>query len=170
MIFNELNHTQCKTYLVGCEKEKVAIIIDPVQEKIDRYLAMLAYHGLTLSYVTDTHTHADHRSACSELKSLTGSKIIRHQQSPQPNVDIHVDEGDKIKIGELSLNVIHTPGHTPDSISYYVEDRVMTGDVILIGREIPRKNAHAGAGRQAHTPSCLTMPLMFTTAFVAYYP
>ena len=133
MIFTELNRMQCKSYLIGCEQDKKAIIIDPVQEKVDRYLAMLAYHDLKLEYVADTHTHADHRSACVMLKSLIGCKIMRHQLSPQPNVDVHVDNGDTIAVGEVEIKVLHTPGHTPDSVSFYVDNRVLTGDVLLIG-------------------------------------
>ena len=133
MIFTELNCIQCKTYLIGCLQNKTAIIIDPIKEKVDRYLAILAYHDLTLEYVADTHTHADHRSACSMMKSLIGCKIIRHRLSPQPNVDVHVDEGDTIDIGELEIKVLHTPGHTPDSVSFYVNNLLLTGDVLLIG-------------------------------------
>lgn len=132
MIFKEMNHAQCKSYLLNCEETKQGIIVDPVQEKIDRYLAILAYYNLELKYVLDTHTHADHRSACTELKALTSCQIIRHQMSPQPNVDIHVEDGDSIEVGNLSIEVLHTPGHTPDSISLYTGDRVLTGDVLLI--------------------------------------
>ncbi len=63
MIFQELNGTQCKTYLVGCENTRKALLADPVRERIDRYLAVLAYHGLKLDTVVDTHTHADHATA-----------------------------------------------------------------------------------------------------------
>ncbi len=63
MIFQELNGTQCKTYLVVCEHTRKALLVDPVRERIDRYLAVLAYHGLKLDTVVDTHTHADHATA-----------------------------------------------------------------------------------------------------------
>ena len=133
MLFRELNNEKCKTYLIACEDTQSALIVDPIEEKVDRYLAILAYYGLRLEVVLDTHTHADHRSACVELKALTACNIARHQLAPQPNVDIRLDDGDSLEIGRLNANILHTPGHTPDSISLHINDRVLTGDVILIG-------------------------------------
>ena len=132
MFFRELNRGKCKTYLVGNEVEHVAVLVDPLREKIDRYLALLAYHGLRLDAVIDTHTHADHRSATFDLKELTGAKVIMHRKAPAPRVDLHVEDGDKIPLGELKLKVLHTPGHTPDGISLFIVDRVLTGDTLLI--------------------------------------
>lgn len=133
MFFRELNDTQCKTYLIADLEAGKAAIIDPVNSNIERYLSVLAYHNLTLEFVADTHTHADHRSACTTLRNLTGTKICMHELSPQPKVDIRVNDGDKLKVGGIDITVMHTPGHTPDSISFYVNgDRVLTGDVILI--------------------------------------
>lgn len=133
MIFKEMNRIQCKSYLVACENTKKAIIIDPVKKFIDRYLALLAYYDLTLEFVIDTHTHADHRSACSDLRGLLGCEIIRHQLAPQPNTDVSVDDGDSINVGRLEFKVLYTPGHSEDSISLYIDGRVLTGDVLLIG-------------------------------------
>jgi len=132
MIFRELNRAKCKTYLIGSEKDRVALLVDPIREKVDRYLALLAYHGLKLDAVVDTHTHADHRTAIFDLKELTGAKVIMHRNAPAPQVNVHVDDGDKIPIGDLQLQVLHTPGHTPDGISLYIGDRVLTGDTLLI--------------------------------------
>jgi glyoxylase-like metal-dependent hydrolase (beta-lactamase superfamily II)/rhodanese-related sulfurtransferase len=132
MFFCELNRAKCKTYLIACEATRHAGLIDPVREKVDRYLAFLAYHGLKLEAVIDTHTHADHRTASIELKELTGAKVIMHERAPAPHVDLHVKEGGVISVGELRLQVLHTPGHTPDSMSLVVEDRVLTGDTLLI--------------------------------------
>jgi sulfur dioxygenase len=132
MIFRELNRGKCKTYLVGCEKTRAAALIDPIREKVDRYLALVTYYHLRLDAVVDTHTHADHRTACFELKDLTGAKVIMHSEAPAPHVDAHVDDGAKIPIGEIGLQVLSTPGHTPDSISLYTGDRVFTGDTLLI--------------------------------------
>lgn len=133
MIFKELNHAQCKTYLIGCEHTRAAVIVDPLYDRLDRYIAILGYYGLKLDYVMDTHTHADHRSGCFELREFLECKVIRHQMSPQPNIDIHVEDGDLIHAGELDIKVLYTPGHTPDSMSLFIEDRVLTGDVLLIG-------------------------------------
>lgn len=132
MIFRELNRGKCKTYLIASEKQHVAVLIDPIRDKVDRYLALLAYHGLKLDSVVDTHTHADHRTASFDLKELTGAKVVMHRNAPAPVVDVHVDDGDKIPVGELQLQVLYTPGHTPDGMSLYTGDRVMTGDTLLI--------------------------------------
>ena len=133
MIFKELNHSQCKTYLIGCPDTRSAILVDPLFDRVDRYLSILGYFGLDLLYALDTHTHADHRSGCFELREFLDCKIIRHQMSPQPNIDIHVEEGESIQVGKLEIKVLYTPGHTPDSVSLLLNDRVLTGDVLLIG-------------------------------------
>ncbi len=132
MIFQELNGTQCKTYLVGCENTRKALLVDPVRERIDRYLAVLAYHGLKLDTVVDTHTHADHATASFEFQRLLGVRLIMHRRAPVPRVDEYVDDGVSICVGDVKLDVLYTPGHTPDSISLYMGDRVLTGDVMLI--------------------------------------
>ncbi|MEE9354270.1 MAG: MBL fold metallo-hydrolase [Methylococcaceae bacterium] len=133
MIFTELNQEKCKTYLIGCDVHNKAVLVDPVTSHIDRYLAILAYYGLRLELVIDTHTHADHRSALKEIKALTGCNIARHLASPQPNVDRHLNDGDSIELGDVKIDILHTPGHTPDSISLHIQDRVLTGDCLLIG-------------------------------------
>ncbi|MBI2313351.1 MAG: MBL fold metallo-hydrolase [Betaproteobacteria bacterium] len=132
MIFRELNHGKCKTYLVGCEATHRAALVDPVRERSDRYLAVLAYRGLTLDYAIDTHTHADHRTAVFDLKDLAETRVVMHRQAPAPHVDLHVEDGQVLEVGKLRLTVLHTPGHTPDGICLLLEDRVFTGDTLLI--------------------------------------
>src|SRR3990172_2065399 len=132
MLFHELNCGKCKTYLIACENSHKAALIDPVKEKVDRYLATLAYYGCTLDAVIDTHTHADHRTASFELNGLTGAKVIMHRRAPAPHVDIHVEDGQRHTIGDIELQVLYTPGHTPDRMSLYTGDRVFTGDTLLI--------------------------------------
>ena len=132
MLCRELNRGKCKTYLVACERSRKAALIDPVREKLERYLAMLAYLGLTLDAVMDTHTHADHRTASFDLRDLTGARVFMHRLAPAPQVDVHVEDGQTIAIGDLALRVLHTPGHTPDGISLYAGDRVFTGDTLLV--------------------------------------
>jgi len=132
MLFRELNRGKCKTYLVACERTHKAVLIDPVREKVERYLAILAYSGCKLDAIIDTHTHADHRTASWELHDLTGAPVIMHRRAPAPHVDLHVEDGQEITVGDVLLRVFHTPGHTPDSISLYTNDRVFTGDTILI--------------------------------------
>ncbi len=109
-----------------------AAIIDPVRDKVERYLAVLAYHGLRLDLIIDTHTHADHRSGALELGELADAPVAMHRLAPAPHVRIHVEDGQVLKVGDEELRVIHTPGHTPDSISLLAKDRVFTGDVLFI--------------------------------------
>ena len=132
MLFLELNRGNCKTYLVGCERARKAVLIDPIKDRVDRYLAALAYHGCRLEYVVDTHTHADHRTGAWDLRELAGARVVMHRRAPAPHVDVHLDEGDNICVGELELRALHTPGHTPDSMSLCAGDRVFTGDTLLV--------------------------------------
>ena len=132
MLFLEVNRGKCKTYLVGCVKTRRAMIIDPLKERVDRCLALLAYHGYRLQWVVDTHTHADHHSGVWDLCELTGARAAMHERAPAPHIDVHVQDGDKLTVGELQAEVLYTPGHTPDGISLHFEDRVFTGDTILI--------------------------------------
>ncbi|MEE8342403.1 MAG: MBL fold metallo-hydrolase [Gammaproteobacteria bacterium] len=132
MILQELNGKKCKTYLVACEVTNKALLIDPLQDNIDRYLALLAYKKMELDAALDTHTHADHLTGTTTLAYLTGCRVIMERHAPSPAVTQHVAGGDFIEIGKVKLKIIYTPGHTPDSISLHMEGYVFTGDVLLI--------------------------------------
>ncbi|MGH8013088.1 MAG: MBL fold metallo-hydrolase [Candidatus Binataceae bacterium] len=114
------------------EQQHAAALVDPLRERIDRYIAMLAYFGARLETVIDTHTHADHRSGALDLHELTGAPIVMHRRAPAPHVGIHVEDGQLLRVGEIELRVLYTPGHSTDSVSLYCEGRVMTGDLLLI--------------------------------------
>jgi glyoxylase-like metal-dependent hydrolase (beta-lactamase superfamily II)/rhodanese-related sulfurtransferase len=133
MLFRELNRGKCKTYLIACERTRRAALIDPVKGHVERYLALLAYEGLKLDALIDTHTHADHPTGTFLLHDLTDARLIMHRRAPVPLATEHVDDGDTIRVGDLEIKVLYTPGHTPDGISLYVDGRVFTGDVLLIG-------------------------------------
>ena len=132
MLFRELNRGRCKTYLIACPATRRAALVDPLKERVDRYLAVLGYERCTLDFAIDTHTHADHRTGTWELRDLTGARVVMHRRAPAPHVDVHVDDGDGLPLGELVLRVLHTPGHTPDGIAIAVGDRVLTGDTLLV--------------------------------------
>jgi sulfur dioxygenase len=132
MLFHELNRAGCKTYLIACQDTQRAALIDPLKDRVDRYLAVLAYYRLTLDWIIDTHTHADHRSGVWDLRELTGAKVVMHRRAPAPHIDIHIDDGGQLELGTLRMNFIHTPGHTPDGTCIQIGDRLFTGDTLLI--------------------------------------
>jgi glyoxylase-like metal-dependent hydrolase (beta-lactamase superfamily II)/rhodanese-related sulfurtransferase len=108
-------------------------LVDPLKERVDRYLAALAYHRLTLELIVDTHTHADHRTGVWDLRDITDAKVVMHRRAPATHIDIHIDDGGQVEVGGLKLTFIYTPGHAPDSTCISVEDRLLTGDTLLIG-------------------------------------
>lgn len=133
MIFEQVANGGCQSYLIGCGDACVGALIDPEVRKIDRYRALAAQHGVRIQYIIDTHTHADHFSASKQLSEILGMPVVAHRNSPAPYIDLRVDEGDVIKVGNIRLTVLHTPGHTRDAICLVGSDRVFTGDTLLIG-------------------------------------
>ncbi|HVZ44348.1 MAG TPA: MBL fold metallo-hydrolase [Ramlibacter sp.] len=133
MIFEHVTTGGCQSYLVGCADTCAAAVIDPETSQIDRYLALAARDGLRIRYVIDTHTHADHFSASRMLARQTQAPVVMHRATTAPHVDMRVDDGDMVVVGKLRLQVLHTPGHTRDSMCLVSEDRVFTGDTLLIG-------------------------------------
>ncbi len=137
----------CRSYLVGCEQTCAAALIDPELTQIDRYLSLTAKDGLRIRYVIDTHTHADHFSATQQLARQLDVPVVMHRASPAPFVDLRLQGGELLVVGQMRLQALHTPGHTIDSMCLRVEDRVFTGDTLLIGAtgrtDLPSGNAEA---------------------------
>ena len=133
MIFEQIATGGCQSYLVGCADTSVAALIDPELSQIDHYLALAARDGLRVHYVIDTHTHADHFSATRQLARQLGVPVVMHRASPAPFVDMRVGDGEMVAVGKLRLKVLHTPGHTADSMCLQIEDRLFTGDTLLFG-------------------------------------
>jgi glyoxylase-like metal-dependent hydrolase (beta-lactamase superfamily II)/rhodanese-related sulfurtransferase len=133
MIFEQVATGGCQSYLIGCGETCAGAVIDPEVRQIDRYQALAAQHGVRIRYVIDTHTHADHFSGAKQLAEKLGVPSAAHRLSPAPYPNLRVDEGDVIKVGNLRLGVLYTPGHTRDSMSLVMGDRVFTGDALLIG-------------------------------------
>jgi glyoxylase-like metal-dependent hydrolase (beta-lactamase superfamily II) len=133
MIFEAVATGGCRSYIVGCEETCAAALVDPELSQIDRYIALAARNGLRIRYLIDTHTHADHFSATQQLARQLGVPVVMHSASPAPFVDLRLQGGELLVVGRLRLQAIHTPGHTRDSMSLCVEDRVFTGDTLLIG-------------------------------------
>ena len=133
MIFEQVAAGGCQSYLVGCEATQAAALIDPELSKIDRYRGLLAQHGLTLKYIVDTHTHADHFSASKAMSADFGVPVVMHRLAPAPHATLRLDDGEMLIVGSLRIRALHTPGHTRDSMSLVMDDRVFTGDTLLIG-------------------------------------
>lgn len=133
MIFEQIATGGCQSYLVGCGETHAAVLIDPEISQMDHYLALAARDGLRIRYLIDTHTHADHFSATRQLARRLDLPTVMHRASGAPFVDMRIDDGEMIIVGKLRLQAIHTPGHTRDSMCLQVEDRLFTGDTLLIG-------------------------------------
>ena len=134
MIFKQLfdNKSSTYTYIISSGKGREALIIDPVIEDTEKYLTVLKNLNLKLVKVIDTHIHADHISGLNELGKQTNCSKIMGEHSTSEVVDIRVKDNEKIKIENIELISIYTPGHTDCSYSFLMKDRVFTGDTLLI--------------------------------------
>lgn len=130
----------CFSYVIGCPAAREMIVVDPKRDVQD-YLDISREQGMKIVHVIDTHVHADHVSGTQELKSLTGCDIMVYQTSPVSYPFTPLAEGQKLKVGNAGLEVLHTPGHTPDALSLLVTDfsrgqepwMILTGDVLFVG-------------------------------------
>src|SRR5262245_60005081 len=134
MIFRQLfdSVSSTYTYLIASRHGGEALIIDPVLEKVDRYLQLVRELDLRLVKAVDTHLHADHVTGLGALRDRTHCITVMGEQTHADVVSMRVTEGDRIKIEGLSLDVLYTPGHTDDSYSFLMGDRAFTGDTLLI--------------------------------------
>jgi glyoxylase-like metal-dependent hydrolase (beta-lactamase superfamily II)/rhodanese-related sulfurtransferase len=134
MIFRQLfdSTSGTYTYILASRKGGEALIIDPVLEKVDRYLQLVRELDLKLVKAADTHLHADHITGLGALRDRTQCITVMGEQTHADVVSMRVAEGDRIEIEGLRLDVLYTPGHTDDSYSFLLADRVFTGDTLLI--------------------------------------
>ena len=134
MIFKQLfdNKSSTYTYLVASDKGREALIIDPVLDNIDTYINLLNDLNLKLVKVIDTHIHADHITALNELNKRTNCTRIMGEKSKSEVIDLKIKEDEIIKIDNINLKALYTPGHTDCSYSFLMNDRVFTGDTLLI--------------------------------------
>lgn len=138
-------------YLVACEETKKALVIDPGGNEKD-ILSLIENEGVRLEYIVNTHGHPDHVCANGPIQKATGAQIVMHEDdaefferdevkeyfsmlglAPSPPTDKRVKDGDVVKVGDLSLEVIHTPGHTPGGICLYSAPHLFTGDTLFVG-------------------------------------
>ena len=151
MIFRQLFDSVSGTYsyLLASRAGGEALILDPVLEKADRYCQLLRELDLRLVKAVDTHLHADHVTGLGELRDRTQCITIMGEQSKADVVSMRVSDGDHVTIEGLSLDVMYTPGHTDDSYSYLMGDRVFTGDTLLI-RGTGRTDFQNGSSRSQY--------------------
>lgn len=133
MILETIEVGGCRSYLLGCPKTHHAAVIDPEISAVERYRGLASKHGLTIRYAIDTHTHADHFSAAREIGKALGAQVVMSHRSVAPFVDLRLDDGDLLIVGELRVQAMATPGHTADSTCLVVGGHVFTGDTLLIG-------------------------------------
>jgi sulfur dioxygenase len=148
MIFRQLfdSVSGTYTYLIASRYGGEALIIDPVLEKVDRYLQLVRELDLKLVKAADTHLHADHVTGLGALRDRTHCITVMGEQTHADVVSMRVTEDDRIEIEGLSLAVLYTPGHTDDSYSFLMGDRVFTGDTLLI-RGTGRTDFQNGSAR-----------------------
>jgi len=170
MLFRQLfdHESSTYTYLLADEATHEAALIDPVLEQAERDLEIVNEFGLTLVHVLDTHVHADHVTAATRLREKTGARTVAGRAGPDC-ADVHVGDGDIVRVGGVALRVLATPGHTDDSVSYLLldplhldipGDRVFTGDALLI-RAAGRtdfQNGDAGRLYDSITEALFTLP------------
>jgi glyoxylase-like metal-dependent hydrolase (beta-lactamase superfamily II)/rhodanese-related sulfurtransferase len=133
VIFEQIRHGGCLSYLIGCADTRAAIAVDPELAGIDHYVALASEKGLRIRYALDTHTHADHFTGTRELARQLNLPVLMHRKSAAPFVDLRLEDGETLIVGNLRLRVLETPGHTDDSLCLVLGDRVLTGDTLLIG-------------------------------------
>ena len=134
MIFKQLfdKTSSTYTYIISSGKGREALIIDPVIENTNKYISILDELNLKLVKVIDTHIHADHISGLNELSKQTNCSKIMGEHSSSEVIDIKVKDNEKIKIENIELTSMYTPGHTNCSYSFLMKDRIFTGDTLLI--------------------------------------
>ena len=134
MIFNQLfdNKSSTYTYIIASGKGREALIIDPVIENTNKYLKILKELDLKLVKVIDTHIHADHISGLNELNKQTNCVRVMGEKSESEVIDVRLKENEKVKIENIELKTIYTHGHTECSYCFLMNDRVFTGDTLLI--------------------------------------
>lgn len=132
----------CASYMVGCLTAGECAVVDPLADLgAEEYVLEAAERGLKITHIIETHAHADHVSAAQELARVTGARIYQHPAAGPAYEFVPLDDGAVLEVGKVRLQVLHTPGHTPESISIVVADAsrtdepwfILTGDALFVG-------------------------------------
>ena len=134
MIFKQVfdQKSSTYTYLIASAKGREALIIDPVLENVEDYIKLLNELNLKLVKVIDTHIHADHVTGAGKLRDKTKCATIMGEHTPTDAVEIKVKDDEIIKLDQLKIKALHTPGHTSDSFSFLMDNYLFSGDTLLI--------------------------------------
>jgi hydroxyacylglutathione hydrolase len=178
MIFQQIlnEETGCLSYLIGCSQAGRAAVIDPGRDRVDDYLALARRKGLTVTDILETHVHADHVSGNQALAGKSGATIRIHPAADVAYPSSPLEDGSNLVIGSVRLTALHTPGHTPDSVSLLITDLsrgdepwfVLTGDTLFIG-DVGRPD-FGGEMAAAHLYRSLTERLLRLPDSVEIYP
>lgn len=141
----------CLGYVIGEGETKLATLVDPEVEMVEPMLDYLFEHGLRPRYIIDTHTHADHISGAKELKAKTTAKLVMHEKAPASGVDVRLEDGDRLALGDLEIEFLYTPGHAKDLMSVLVPGKLLTADAMLIGSCGRTDLLNGNATQQYHT-------------------
>lgn len=120
------------TYLIADEKTSEAAIIDPVKEQLDRDVLLIKQLGFNLKYVLETHVHADHITSSGKLRDEFSAQVVLHENSGAKCADLLIKDNAVLKLGEIEIKALHTPGHTNADVSFLVENTIFTGDALLV--------------------------------------
>ncbi len=148
MFFIQIKHRGDNfSYIIGDDATKEAAVVDPSFNQ-DAIIPILKDQRLRVKYVIDTHQHMDHTAGNKDIKSITGARIVAHKLS-NTRKGIGVVDGDVLKLGNLSIKVIHTPGHSPDGICLLVDKKLLTGDTLFVG-ECGRTDLSGGSPKDMY--------------------
>lgn len=188
MIFERIDDNGCISYLIGSETERVAAVVDPAFQ-IEKYQDLLKKHGLKLQYAIDTHNHADHRSGSKRLAEEMGVTVVVHKNAAHQRtlgadlaakigildivksnnegpINVAAEDGQVLKVGEIELKILHTSGHTSDSLCIQLGDKILTGDTLLIGQ--PGRMDLPGGNKEEMYNSLFNKLLKFPDATEIY--
>ena len=130
----EIGYMENFCYLVGCDNTRKALVIDPGDD-IDQILAAAEKEGLEIVTIVNTHGHGDHTAGNANLKELTGARIFIHvlDADNYPEADVLLNEEKTLQLGDITFDIIHTPGHTPGGICLFAQGNLFTGDTLFVG-------------------------------------